>query len=146
MKLFYLLLLSFIAQVSYAQCDESLIYTEAEKENFVKAYLSIKKEKPQSQDALLYDLASKHTITPQQFQEIQHPSEAKRSLTDNENAFVAELQDLKLKYKEELKIIEEKKCRELKLEYSSYQAMHHQYKSCMRFQRSLSNYFKKWLK
>ena len=146
MKIFYLLLLSFITQVSYSQCDGSSAYTEAEKESFVRIYVLNMNEKPQLQDAVLYDLATKHSITPQQFQEVQHLSKSKRSLSENEQAFVSELQDLKLEHKAELKVIEENKCLELKLEHSKYLAMHHQYRSCMRFQRSLSDYFKKWMK
>lgn len=146
MKIFYLLLLSFITQVSYSQCDDSLILSEVEKDSFVRIYLSTKNENPQSQDALLYDLTTKYSITPQQFQEIQNPSEFKRSLSENEQVFISELQNLKIKHKAELKLIKENKCLELKLEHSTYLAMHHQYRSCMRFQRSLSDYFKKWMK
>ena len=146
MKIFYLLLLSFITQVSYSQCDDSAAYTDAEKESFVRIYVLNKNEKPQLQDALLYDLATKHSITPQQFQEIQHPNESKRSLSENEQAFVSELQALKLKHKAELKIIEKNNCQELKLEHRTYLVMHQQYRSCMRFQRSLTDYFTKWMK
>ena len=146
MKIFYLLLLSFISQLSYGQCDDSSTYTEAEKESFVRIYVLNKNEKPQFQDAIYYDLATKYSITPQQFQEIQNLSESKKSLSENEKAFVSELQDLKLKHKDELKIIEVNNCQELKLEHGTYLAMHQQYRSCMRFQRSLSDYFTKWMK
>ena len=146
MKIFYLWLLICVTQVSYSQCDDSAAYTDAEKEYFVRIYVLNKNEKPQLQDALLYDLATKYSITPQQFQEIQHTNESKRSLSENEQAFVSELQILKLKDKAKLKIIEENNCQELKLEHITYLAMHQQYRSCIRFQRSLSDYFTKWMK
>ena len=56
------------------------------------------------------------------------------------------LQDLKLKDKAKLKITEENNCQELKLEHITYLAMHQQYRSCIKFQRSLSDYFTKWMK
>ena len=146
MKIFYFWLLICVTQVSYSQCDDSTIYSEAEKESFVRIYVLNKKEKSQSKNPLFYSLASKHSITPKQFQEIQHTNESKRSLSENEQAFVSELQDLKLKDKAKLKITEENNCQELKLEHITYLAMHQQYRSCIKFQRSLSDYFTKWMK
>ena len=82
MKIFYYWLLICVTQVSYSQCDDSTIYTEAEKESFVRIYVLNKKEKSQSKNPLFYSLASKHSITPKQFQEIQHINESKRSLSE----------------------------------------------------------------
>lgn len=146
MKFSLFIFLGFITQLSFAQCDDALAFTDGDKESFVQVYLAIKKDKPQSQDELLYDLVNKHKITPKQFQEIQHPSQTKRELSDDENAFVSELQNLKEAYKSQLQNIEKKSCLAHNLDPQDYQSMRHQYRSCMRFQRSLSDFFNKWIK
>ena len=146
MKIFLFLILGLISQVSYTQCDDSRLFTEVEKESFVKVYLSIKKEKPESQEKLLYDLAVEHKITPEQFQQIQHPNQDNRQLTDEESAFVSEVHQLQQKYNSQLKKVERKICKNYNLEQFDFESMQHQYLSCMRFQRSLSDYFNKWMK
>ncbi len=146
MKIFYVLLFSFVAQLSFAQCDDTQFFTEVEKENFVKTYLAVKSEKPQSQDKQWDDLATKYSITPQSFRDIQHRKNNKQSLTDNQKHFIVELEELKSKYKLDLKAIEVSKCEEVQLNYELYLKIQHQYRSCMKFQRSLSSHFNKWIK
>lgn len=146
MKILLFLFLGFTAQGLYAQCDDSLAFSEADKESFVQVYLSVKKEKPKSQDQLLFELAAKHKITPQQYQEIQDPQIAKRALSPTEKEFVSDLQNMKADYKQQLREVEQKLCEDKSLSLSSYDDMKHQFRSCMRFQRSLSDYFENWMK
>lgn len=135
-----------MAQGLFGQCDDSIIFSEADKEAFVQVYLSAKSEKPKSQDEIMFDLVAKHKITPQQYQEIQDPQIARRALSKDEQEFVSDVQKMKTQFKEKLDDIELKLCQSKNLSKSRYDLMKHQFRSCMRFQRSLSDYFTKWMK
>lgn len=143
MKILLFLILSFSANCIIAQCDDSISYTAAEKESFVQVYLSLKEHKPVPMDQQLFDLATKHKITPQQYQEIQKPQNTRRALTPVENQFVSEIQKIKKDFENQLNSVEANLCDESKLTQSKFQEMKHQFRSCMRFQRSLSDYFNK---
>lgn len=145
MKSLLFLFLGFLAQGLIAQCDDSIIFTESDKESFVQVYLSVKNEKPNSSDQVMFDLVEKYKITPTQFQEIQDPQNISRALSANEAEFVTEVQKMKVQYKEKLDKIERKLCESNSLSKHSYDLMKLQFRSCMRFQRSLSDYFTKWM-
>ncbi len=146
MKTLLFLLLAFSAQGVFAQCDNSLTYSELQKESFVQIYLAEKKERPKSQDQLLFDIAAKYKVTPQQYKEIQNPQNANRALSSTERKFVSEINDLKKNYEQQIDELILKLCDDNKLSQDDYMDMKHQFRSCMRFQRSLSDYFNKWMK
>lgn len=146
MKYLFIILFLVISCCSYGQCDESLSISEQDKESFVKAYLDVKKEKPYNWDEQLYALVAKYNITPQQFREIQHPELTKRSLTSKEIKFSDDIEEMRRTHNKQLNDITDQNCVHYNISRSTYEAVLHQYQSCMKFQRSLSDYFKKWMK
>jgi len=146
MKIIFFLMLGFFSMQSMAQCDDSIHYSEVDQESFVKTYLALKEEQPKTQDQALFDLASKHNISPEQYRELQDQTQIKRSLTSNEQSFVADIQKMKEKHGQEVQNIEERICKDNNLSMDVYHSMKKQYRSCMKFQRSLAHYFKKLMK
>lgn len=146
MKIISFILFAFVSQMCIAQCDDTRLFAEKQKESFVKIYLKLKLVKPSIEDAKLFELAEKYDIAPAQFREFQDNSQINRQLTSGEEAFISELKGLKRDYQLQLESTEKQLCEIESLSYSDYQAIQHQYKSCMKFQRSLSSYFKKSMK
>lgn len=145
MKYLLIFVYSTFALAVSAQCNSSISFSEKEKESFVRVYLGLKKDKPKQED-LLYKIAEKHNITHKQFSEIQHEREVHSKLTSDENAFIAELDQLRKANEEQLNSERNIKCAQHKISISQYDIILNQYRSCIKFQRSLSDYFKKWMK
>jgi len=145
MKLSLTLIFSVLFFSIVAQCDPLLIFTEVEKENFVKAYIQVKQDKPPKIDQQLYALARKYDISPAQFRQIQHPKESQRIWSNAELEFKQDVIQLKNKNIRELENTISNCCKANNISTGDYDKLLYQYRSCMKFQRSLSQYFKKWM-
>lgn len=146
MKYPFVFLVLMFTLACYGQCDTTLMISENDKESFVKTYLDIKNEKPQNWDERLFSLAEKYRISPTQFREIQHSNEIQRPLTASEQSFSADIHKMKVEYANEMSALIGQVCERHDISRSQYEIMLLQYRSCIKFQRSLAEYFKKWMK
>lgn len=146
MKIVLFILLSFVVQVSYGQCDNADLFSDMEKETFVQIYLEIKDAKPTIPDQSLYELAAKYKISPEQFRDIQNPLGSKRALTAEEKLYVEELQKLQVEYERQTAELVSTVCLSKDMAVEDYKVIHKLHRSCIRFQKSLSVYFEKWMR
>lgn len=145
-KITYFILFSLISQMSIAQCDEARVFTEEQKESFVKVYLKLKLVKPGMEDAKRFEIATKYKIAPGQFQAFQDSSNINRQLSSHEQAFFNELHILNRNIQTNLENKQVELCKIENIALVDYLAIHHQYRSCMKFQRLLSPYFDNLMK
>ena len=123
-------------------------YSPTQLQSFVDIYMEAKNNKSiGSFDKVIIDKLAESGVSYARYREIFQSSlaEEKITLNDNEKVFFDELQVLEDKYKGDLKVKLKEQCKTSSINYESYVEIREKYKSDIKFQKSLKQYFDQYI-
>lgn len=123
-----------------AQCDDNISVTDGEEVSFVTIYKAFKNRRVQVSDERLFQLLEDKNLTREDYLNMTRRLE-KSIKTQAKAKYISDIESLKTEIQTTNKALLKELCDIRHMDIKRYERLLHQYRTCIRFQRSLKSLF-----